>query len=99
MKCVPPKRSISAGREALAGFRHVDAGIGDETADPGLDSVWDSQERQAAGDCVEGAGFGLGDAKAKGGEDFGLRLGEVKDGALSPASQPFLIRLRKSARQ
>ena len=32
--------------EALAGFRHADAGIGDETANPGLDRVWDSQEGQ-----------------------------------------------------
>ena len=50
---------------ALAGFRHVDAGIGDETDEPGLDRVWDSQERQAAGDGVEGAGFGIGDAKSE----------------------------------
>ena len=62
--------------EVFAGFRHVDAGVGDETAQPGLDRVGDSQERKAAGDLVEGAGFRLGDAKTEGGEDFGLRLGD-----------------------
>ena len=44
-----------APREVFAGFRHVDAGIGDETAKPSLARVGDSQERQAAGDLIEGA--------------------------------------------
>ena len=105
--------------QVLAGFRHVDAGIGDETAQPGLHGVGDSHERHAARDGVEGAGFRLGYAKAEGGEDFGsLRFGSAlliwlvqwyngfgwltsgsslrvcyrhKDGALSSASQPFLM--------
>ena len=51
--------------EALAGFRHVDAGVGDETAQPGLHRVWDSQERQIARDGVEGAGFALATPKLK----------------------------------
>ena len=49
--------------ELLSGFRHVDAGIGDETAKPGIHGVGDSQERHAARDCVEGAGFGFGYAE------------------------------------
>ena len=119
-----------ASGEVLAGFRHVDAGIGDETEEPGLDRVGDSQERRSAGDCVGGAGFRLGDAKSERREVFILRFGEVrehafdlarpvvqwfrlphgrlilaafgfrhKDGALSSASQPFLMRLLKSARR
>ena len=40
--------------EVLEGFRHVDAGIGDETAKPGRVRVGDSQERQSAGGGVKG---------------------------------------------
>ena len=116
--------------EVFAGFRHVDAGIGDETAQPRLDSVWDSQERQSAGDGVEWAGFGLAMPKLNaartsacglerfgnmlliwfvqwhngfgwraGGSFFAAFIIHHKDGALSPASQPFLMLFRKSVRQ
>ena len=61
--------------EILAGFRHIYAGIGGETAEPGLDRVEYSQEGQVEGDRVEGAGFRLGDAKAEGGADFALLRG------------------------
>ena len=60
---------------------HVDAGVGDETAQPCLDRVGDYQERQAAGDLVEGAGFRFGDAKTERREDCRLRLGQVREHA------------------
>ena len=68
--------------------------FGDETAEPGLDRVWDSQERQSAGDGVEWAGFGLGDAKSERGENFGLRFAEAWKHAsdlVGPVAQWFRL--------
>ena len=41
-------------------------------AKPGLGSVGGSQEWKVAGDCLEGAGFRLGDSKSERREDCGL---------------------------
>ena len=59
--------AIRAPGEVRAVFRHVDAGIADETMRTGPHSVGDSQERQAARGGVDGAEFRLGDAKSEGG--------------------------------
>ena len=59
--------AIRAPGEVRAVFRHVDAGIGDETMRTGRHSVGDSQERQAAGGGVDGSESRPGDAKAEGG--------------------------------
>ena len=48
------RRDESPPRGVRLGFRHADAGIGDETAQSGLHCVGYSQERQAARDVVEG---------------------------------------------
>ena len=80
-RLLPRQGANHAPGEIFAGFRHVDAGVGDETAQPGLHGVGDSQERQAARDLVEGAGFRLGDAKTERREDCGLRLGQVREHA------------------
>ena len=71
--------------EVLAGFHDVDERIGYKTAEPGRYRVGDSQERQSAGDCVEGEGFRLGDAKSERREDFILRFGEVREHAFDLA--------------
>ena len=51
--------------EALSGFRYVDAGIGDETAQPGLKSVSGIPKNVRLRDGVERGDFALATPKLK----------------------------------